>query len=281
MFIKSLFNKFFTNLYFSEVSDGLGSTTKSKIIENCNPGIVYESSSNVKEAVYILHGALTSPLQLSGIFDFIIQKEKYDVYRGLLNKHCQSYATLKTITLESTLQALKADVNFLGSKGYTKIYLIGHSLGGAAIIKLSIDNLTPELNDILKIICICPYISSRLIKTGDLILPSADYLKTGFNPELIKHYMSLPMELPNQSILRVLYDISKNIEQDVIIRNRKLNSSFYFLLCKNDYHIPFNQAIKIFPESTVIMDRGMHEPFILDETKKIFFQHLDDLLNAL
>ena len=154
-----------------------------------------------RKAILIVHGFA------GGVYDFeLLSKElecvsNYDVFTFTLPGH--EGGVNEKITYNSWIEKSEREVEYLINKGYKKIYLIGHSMGGV----------------------IATYLASKYPQIKKLILAAPAFRYFGFEDGKKLHYSSLvqkPYEMIKQYGSKMVINRAFKLPINCVFEFRKL-----------------------------------------------------------
>ena len=128
-------------------------------------GILHLSSTKSKTGMIILHGLLASKDQswMKELGERLSKEQNVAVMRFDFLGNGESDGTLQEHTYEQALEDTRAAIKFMRERGFTRIFLLGHSLGGAiALITASNQEIAGVIG--LAAVSNPPFIAKRITK---------------------------------------------------------------------------------------------------------------------
>lgn len=130
-----------------------------------------------RKAVLIIHGFAGGTYDEEPLLFYLQSDLEFDVYNFTLPGHSTNLSS--DISYKDWLNSVDDKINFLKAKGYQKIYLVGHSMGGVLATHAAIKH-----KEIKKLVLVAP--AFRYLSMTDNVV--AKVLMNG--PDVVKTYQA-------------------------------------------------------------------------------------------
>ena len=241
--------------------------------------VVDVQNTRSREAVVLFHGIGNTPNHLKSLFNFLVGMNKYDVYSSLLAGHGRTIQDLESIDTVKILDLIKYDVDYLLTRGYEKVYCIGHSFGGLNLARASIANSWLDNREKVKIILYAPSVITTVnaFQKNFLLKPLVNFKKyltfkfeTDYSvrPEYNKGFAdSLFYPWIRKTTLTLLENAE--VVNQLLRTGSLLNNDFALLYMKDDTTIPYDQLGSLFSRQasnnlrySTLLQSGGHHPHL-------------------
>lgn len=189
-----------------------------------------------RKAVLIIHGFAGGTYDQEPLFFYLQPKLEFDVYNFTLPGHITNLAN--DVEYKDWIKAVDDRINTLTSMGYSKIYLIGHSMGGVLATHAAIKHPIVK-----KLVLIAPafdflstddnYSLAKTIKAG------AEIIKTYQVKEILSRFLKVSVQQVRQFVK--LVEVSQE-------NPSLLNVPTLIIQGTNDQIVPYESSNKIYNE---------------------------------
>lgn len=189
-----------------------------------------------RKAVLIIHGFAGGTYDQEALFFSLQNKLEFDVYNFTLPGHMTNLST--DVTYQDWIKAVDDRINRLSSMGYSKIYLVGHSMGGVLASMAAVNH------DIVKKVVLVAPAFQFLSTSDDNSFVKA--LKSG--PELLKTFHAKEVI---SRFLKVSFTQMKEFEKLVGLGQdipSKISVPTLIIQGTSDQIVPYESSEKIFDE---------------------------------
>lgn len=169
-----------------------------------------------RKAILIIHGFAGGMYDEENLAGYLELNRGFDVYQFTLPGHI---GKLDKSTADNWVEASENKIKWLIDKGYNKIYLIGHSMGGVIS-----SYLASKYNEVKKLVLAAPafhYLSieGSNINIKESIKDLPKIIKTYGRDEVIGRALKTNLVALKEfmALIRKYYDSPKNVYCDVLI----------------------------------------------------------------
>lgn len=217
-----------------------------------------------KKAILIIHGFAGGTYDQEELANYLELNRGYDVFQFTLPGHERN---LSKVERQEWITASEEQIEWLIRKGYTKIYLIGHSMGGVIATYLA-----SKYREVKKLVLAAPSFHYLNVIKNDLNVSKS--LKIA--PKIIKDYGSdeviARMLKFNVSVIKEFMDLVK----DYYDYPKYVNCKVLILQGKSDNLVPVSSSeyvyhnIKSRIKKFILLEGVTHDIFRHDKKEEIF-----------
>lgn len=215
-----------------------------------------------RKAVLIIHGFAGGTYDEESLLFYLQPKLEFDVYNFTLPGHMTNLSS--DVVYTDWIDAVDERIKRLCDLGYSKIYLVGHSMGGVLAT-----HAATKYSQVKKLVLVAPafkYLSSEdendLVKT---IKMGPDIIKTYQMKEVVSRF--LKVSISQYKEFKKLVNISQE-------NPKKINVPTLIIHGTADQIVPYQSSEKIFEEMTcskwlVEIDGVNHDVFYSDKVNRV------------
>ena len=223
-----------------------------------------------RKAILIIHGFLGGTYDLELLANNLELNKNFDVFQFTLPGHERNFSK---VTYQEWIKSCEDNVEWLISKGYKNIYVIGHSMGGVITAYLA-----TKYKEIKKIVLAAPAFHYLSITNEKVDIPKSikttpSIVKTYSIQEIISRMFKLNLEsvIEFKNLVKKYYECPKNITCPTLI-----------IQGKNDEIVPVSSSLYVYNsiksdnKKLVFVDKLTHDVFKEENIKLINI--VDDFL---
>ena len=217
-----------------------------------------------KKAILIVHGFAGGTYDEEGLANYLELNRGFDVYQYTLPGHNKNLSKVKS---EEWINSSEEMINWLISKGYNKIYLVGHSMGGVIATYLA-----SKYKQVKKLVLAAPAFHYLSVKNKNLNIAQSlkdipNIIKTYGSDEIIARILKLNITALNEfmKLVRDYYDYPKYVNCPTLI-----------IQGKNDNVVPLTSSKYVYDtirskdKKLMYMDNLTHDLFRGDNPEEIY-----------
>lgn len=217
-----------------------------------------------RKAVLIIHGFLGGTYDEEDLANFLELNKSFDVYQFTLPGHKRNLSKIKYTEWVNKCDEM---VEWLISKGYRNIYVIGHSMGGVLATYLA-----SKYSEIKKLVLAAPafnYLTKEKDKgkISSSIKYAPSIVKTYGSNEIIARFLKLNPSAIKEfvDLVRIYYDYPTKVECPTLI-----------LQGKNDKIVPVSSSKYVFnslnskEKKLILIDGVTHDLFYSKRNEEIY-----------
>ncbi len=171
-----------------------------------------------KKAVLLIHGIAGGIFDLEELQRSLELNYNFDTYSYTLKGH-DDYYEFDHLTYKDWLKQSDDMIKFLLDNGYTKIYVIGHSMGGVIA-----SYLASKYKEITKVVLLSPAFKYMVFKDNNLDIVSSlkklpNILDGYSKKQLISRFTKFPVSVSKEFIKLIdnCYDCIKKVKVPILI----------------------------------------------------------------
>ncbi len=195
-------------------------------------------------AILIIHGFLGGTYDEEELANFLELNRNFDVFQYTLPGHEKNFSK---VTYDKWVSYSKKEIEWLISKGYDSIYLIGHSMGGVIATLLA-----TEYKQVKKLVLAAPafqylHVVKNNINLHESLNVTPKVIKTYGGSEIVARFLKLNPQAIKEfmSFVKKYYDCPK-----------KLNTTLLILQGKNDDIVPLSSSEYVY-DSALSKDKKL------------------------
>lgn len=217
-----------------------------------------------RKAVLIIHGFAGGTYDEEQLANYLELNKDFDVFQFTLPGHDKN---LSKVEHQEWITASANQIEWLIKKGYNKIYLIGHSMGGVIATYLAC-----RYKQVKKLVLAAPafhYLNvvKDDLNVGESLKIAPKIIKDYGSDEIIARILKLNVSVLKEfmDLVKVYYDYPKELTCKVLI-----------LQGKNDNLVPISsseyvyKSVKSKDKKLILLDDVTHDIFRTENKEEIF-----------
>lgn len=217
-----------------------------------------------RKAILIVHGFAGGTYDEEGLANYLELNRNFDVYQYTLPGHRRNLSKVKS---EEWIKSSEDMIEWLINKGYNKIYLIGHSMGGVIATYLA-----SKYDEVKKLVLAAPAfhyldVQNKNLNISESLKSIPKVVKTYGRDEIISRMLKLNISVIREfmTIVRDYYDYPNEITCPTLI-----------IQGKNDNLVPLTSSeyvynsIKSKNKNIIYIDNLTHDVFRGNNPEEIF-----------
>ena len=217
-----------------------------------------------RKAILIVHGFAGGTYDQEGLANYLELNKNFDVYQYTLPGHNKNLSKVKS---KEWIKSSEDMIEWLISKGYKKIYVIGHSMGGVIA-----SHLACKYKQVKKLVLAAPAFHYLSVENKNLNITSSlkdipKIVKTYGGDEVISRMLKLDISVLKQFMILVrdYYDCPKDITCPTLI-----------IQGTNDNLVPLTSSkyvydnIKSNKKKLIYIDNLTHDIFKGTDSKQVY-----------
>ena len=216
-----------------------------------------------RKAILLVHGFAGGTYDQEGLANYLELNRNFDVYQYTLPGHRKNLSKVKST---EWIESSEKMIEWLITKGYHKIYLIGHSMGGVIATYLA-----SKYKEVKKLVLAAPAFHYLDVKDKNLNIPESlkmipKVVKTYGGDEIVSRMLKLNINAIGEfmTLVRDYYDFPKDVNCPTLI-----------LQGNNDNLVPLSsskyvyESIKSKKKDIIYIDDLTHDVFKNEKTYRI------------
>ena len=216
-----------------------------------------------RKAILLVHGFAGGTYDQEGLANYLELNRNFDVYQYTLPGHRKNLSKVKST---EWIESSEKMIEWLITKGYHKIYLIGHSMGGVIATYLA-----SKYKEVKKLVLAAPAFHYLDVKDKNLNIPESlkmipKVVKTYGGDEIVSRMLKLNINAIGEfmTLVRDYYDFPKDVNCPTLI-----------LQGNNDNLVPLSsskyvyESIKLKKKDIIYIDDLTHDVFKNEKTYRI------------
>lgn len=217
-----------------------------------------------RKAILIIHGFAGGTYDEEELANYLELNREFDVFTFTLPGHERNLSKVKYI---DWINASEEKLNWLISKGYKNIYLIGHSMGGVIATYLA-----SKYKEVKKLVLAAPAFQYLQVVKDNLNLTESlkstpKVIKTYGSDEIIARFLKFKPSVIREfmELVKKYYDCPKKVNCKVLI-----------LQGKNDNLVPLTSSEYVYnsvlskSKGLIFIDKATHDIFRSKNKLEIF-----------
>ena len=217
-----------------------------------------------RKAVLIIHGFAGTPYDQEDFANYLKLETKYDVFQFTLPGHA---GKIKDVKHQEWIEASENMLNRLIAKGYKRIYLIGHSMGGVIATYLA-----GKYSQVKKLFLAAPafhylHMEGDKIDLKDSLKSTKRIVKTYGKNEILDRFLKSGFSSAKEfaALVKEYYDTPRKVTCPTLI-----------IYGKNDDVVPQTSVEYVYNnlssdiKKMVYIDKVTHDVFRREKKEKIF-----------
>lgn len=216
-----------------------------------------------RKAILLVHGFAGGTYDQEGLANYLELNRNFDVYQYTLPGHRRNLSKVKSA---EWIESSEKMIEWLITKGYHKIYLIGHSMGGVIATYLA-----SKYKEVKKLVLAAPAFHYLDVKDKNLNIPESlkmipKVVKTYGGDEIVSRMLKLNINAIGEfmTLIKDYYDFPKDVNCPTLI-----------LQGNNDNLVPLSsskyvyESIKSKKKDIIYIDDLTHDVFKNEKTYRI------------